>query len=363
VADIFSSWRLNQLTIPNRVVRSATWEGLAGDDGSVTDPLIRLTTELAFGQLGLIITGFTFVLPAGRSQVRQSGIHTDAMIQGWRGLTDNVHKAGGLVSIQLVHAGGQTSEGMIGQKPLGPSAMMRPDLQQEVGALSTGQIAQIVEAFAAAAARAKAAGFDAVQIHAAHGYLINQFLSPYSNQRDDQYGGPLNNRARFCYECYQAVRNAVGPDYPVFIKLNSDDGFDGGLMLEDAMRVAAGLSERGIDAIEISGGGRASRTKASARVVRKPEEEGYFLPNAKAIKSVVQCPVIVVGGFRSRQVVENALLHVDAVSMSRPLIRQADLIRQWRQGSRDSSRCISCGQCSKLAVESGLACGQELKKA
>lgn len=361
MADVFSHWRLNRLSIPNRLVRSATWEGLARDDGAVSEPLIQLTTELARGQVGLIITGFTFVSLQGRCQSKQSGVHTDAMMSPLRALTDAVHRAGGLVSIQLVHAGGQTSDGLIGQRPLGPSAMVHSYLQQKVGELSQGQIAQIVDSFASAAARAKAAGFDAVQLHGAHGYLINQFLSPYSNQRRDQYGGSLTNRARFCYESYQAVRTAVGLEYPVFIKLNSEDGMEGGLVLEEAVQVAAGLSERGIDAIEVSGGGRASGLKASARVVRKPEEEGYFLSNARAIKAAVSCPVIVVGGFRSRQKVEEALLHVDAVSLCRPLICQPDLVMQWQQGSRDPSRCISCGQCSKLAAESGVACGQELK--
>ena len=359
MAEIFTAWKLNRLIIPNRLVRSATWEGLSRNDGGATNKLVELDAALARNRIGIIINGFTFVEPRGRSQVRQIGIHKDALIKPLRKVTDAVHRAGGLVSIQLTHAGGLTRSAMIGQNPLGPSAMINPVFQEEVAELTSEQIAEIVQAFAAGASRAKYANFDAVQLHGAHGYLINQFLSPNTNRRRDEYGGSLSKRARFCFEVLSAVRLAVGPQYPVFIKLNSKDGVKGGLVLEEAVQVAAGLSEMGIDAIEVSGGGRASGVKAAMRVVRKPEDEGYFLHNAMAIKAAVKCPVIVVGGFRSRSKVEEALEHVDAVSLCRAFIRQPSLALEWENGSRAPSRCISCGQCSSLAEESGLACGQE----
>jgi 2,4-dienoyl-CoA reductase-like NADH-dependent reductase (Old Yellow Enzyme family) len=333
---------------------------MAKPDGTPTEDTVNLTAELAEGGVGLIVTGYAFISPEGRGLPRQTGVHIDAMVGPLTRISDAVHKCGGLVALQMVHAGGQTrAEWISGQTPLGPSALVHPAFKEQVQELSIAQIADIVEAFAAGAARAKAAGFDGVQIHAAHGYLINQFLSPNTNQRRDGYGGSLNNRARFCYEVYCAVRQAVGPKFPVFIKLGSEDGLEGGLKLGDAVAVAAELSSLGMDAIEVSGGVPAAGKKAAARVVTKPEEEAYFLDNARTVKARVSCPVIAVGGFRSRAVVEGALDQVDAVAMSRPFIRQPDLARKWKEGGTDGAECISCGKCFRLGLQDGIACGQK----
>jgi 2,4-dienoyl-CoA reductase-like NADH-dependent reductase (Old Yellow Enzyme family) len=360
MADIFTPWQINQLTIPNRLVRSATWEGMAKPDGTPTEDTVNLTAALAEGGVGLIVTGYAFVRPEGRGLIRQTGVHIDAMVGPLTRITDAVHKCGGLVALQMVHAGGQTRSAWIGgQTPRGPSALVHPAFKEQVAELTIGQIEEIVEAFAAGAARAKAAGFDGVQMHGAHGYLINQFLSPNTNQRRDDYGGSLKNRARFCYQAYQAVRQAVGPHFPVFIKLGTEDGLPGGLVLHEAIEVAAELSRMGLDAIEVSGGVPAAGKKASARVVRGPAEEGYFLANARAVKAKVSCPVIAVGGFRSRAVVEAALDQVDAVAMARPFIRQPDLALRWKQGSLESAECISCGKCLGLGLQDGIACAQK----
>ena len=364
MAEIFSPWQMNRLSIPNRLVRSATWEGLAEEDGTPTLDTANLTAELAEGGVGLVITGYAFVSPQGRGLPRQTGAHINAMVGPLTRVSDAVHKCGGLVALQIVHAGGQTSSQWIGTQPVGPSAMTHPAFREPVQEMSQGQIEDIIEDFALAAARAKAAGFDAVQLHGAHGYLINQFLSPNTNQRQDDYGGPLENRARFCYQVLEETRAAVGPEFPLFIKLNTDDGLgQEGLQLDEAVQVAAELSRRGIDAIEVSGGVPAAGRNSPARAVKEPEDEAYFLANAVAVKQVVDCPVIVVGGFRSRDTVEQALEQVDAVSMSRPFIRQPHLARLWQEGSREKATCISCGQCFIVARKQGLACGQELKAA
>jgi 2,4-dienoyl-CoA reductase-like NADH-dependent reductase (Old Yellow Enzyme family) len=267
-----------------------------------------------------------------------------------------VHEAGGLVALQLVHAGGQTkAEWIGGTTPLGPSATEQPGFG-EVAALSTGQIEDIVEAFGRAARRGVEAGFDAVQIHGAHGYLVNQFLSPHTNRREDDYGGSLENRSRFGYEVYDAVRAAVGPDFPVFIKLNSEDCVEGGLTLADALAFGRGLRERGIDAIEVSGGVPAAGRLGPARVLREPSDQGYFFPNAQAFKAVVDCPVIAVGGFRRLTTIRDALESVDAVSMARPFIRQPDLANRFRDGTLDQADCISCGRCMRSTLKHGLTC-------
>ncbi|MCB2226440.1 MAG: NADH:flavin oxidoreductase [Desulfarculaceae bacterium] len=362
MADIFTPWQIKDLTIPNRLVRSATWEGLAGPDGEPTHELILATAALAEGGTGLIITGYAYVSPDGVGLMRQSGVHIDALVGPLTRVSDAVHKSGGLVAMQIVHAGGQTkSEWMNGLQPVGPSDYFNPAYEQQVKGMSRDRIEDIVDDFARAAARVKAAGFDAVELHGAHGYLINQFLSPITNQREDDYGGSLANRARFAYQVLDQVRRAVGPNYPVFIKLNTTDALEGGLTLEDALVVAKGLSDRGIDAIEVSGGTPASGKLSPSRVVKKAEQEGYFLDNAVAVKNVVSCPVICVGGWRSKARVEAALDQIDAVAMSRPFIRQPDLANRWKAGETQAT-CISCNQCFEVGRKQGLGCGQELKK-
>ncbi|MEW5913173.1 MAG: NADH:flavin oxidoreductase [Thermodesulfobacteriota bacterium] len=360
MADIFTPWQLKDLTIPNRLVRSATWEGLAEPDGTPTYELVNALAALAEGGVGLIITGFAFITQEGKALPKQTGAHIDAMIGPLARIADAVHKCGGLVALQIAHAGGQTKQEWTGQPPVGPSAMQHPAFGP-VQELSKDQIADIVEAFALAAGRGKAAGFDAVELHAAHGYLANQFLSPFTNQRRDEYGGDWQGRGRFVFEMLRATRDLVGPRYPVFIKLNSSDCVENGLEPADAVKVAQRLSDMGIDAIEVSGGQPAAGRMGAARKVKEPEQEGYFLDNAKAIKQVAACPVISVGGWRSRARVEKALDQVDAVAMSRPFIRQPDLANRWKAGESQVT-CISCSGCFKVCVTQGLGCAQELKE-
>ncbi len=355
--SIFTPWTMGSLEIPNRLVRSATWEGLALDNGAATERLAGVMVALAEGGVGLIITGYAYVAPEGMGLPRQTGVYSDFLVDSLARVADAAHAGGGLVALQIVHAGAQTRSSWIGGRPVGPSRMVHPAFGEEVDELTREQIADTVAAFAAAARRAVRAGFDAVQLHAAHGYLINQFLSPNTNLREDDYGGSFENRARFCFEVYDAVRDAAGPDFPVFVKLNSEDAFPGGLELADAVEVARGLSARGIDGIEVSGGVPAAKRKSAARAVTGPNDEGYFLANARAIKDAVECPVIVVGGFRSRARIEEALQWVDAVAMSRPLIRQPDLPNLLRSRTTDQADCISCGRCFALTLEQGLGCG------
>jgi 2,4-dienoyl-CoA reductase-like NADH-dependent reductase (Old Yellow Enzyme family) len=213
-----------------------------------------------------------------------------------------------------------------------------------------------------AAARANAAGFDAVQLHGAHGYLLAQFLSPFTNQRQDEYGGDAEGRSRLAWQVCREVRNAVGPEYPVFIKLNSTDAIEGGLTLEDALICAKGLVEAGIDGIEVSGGVPYAGKMSPSRLVKEPADEGYFLDNARTIKAAVGCPVISVGGWRSRGRIEDALDQVDAVAMSRPLVREPDLPNKWKAASQEPAACISCGGCFVTARKGHLECQVLLKE-
>jgi 2,4-dienoyl-CoA reductase-like NADH-dependent reductase (Old Yellow Enzyme family) len=223
-----------------------------------------------------------------------------------------------------------------------------------------------VTAFGEGARRAKAWGIDAVQLHGAHGYLINQFLSPHINRRGDEYGGRIENRSRFLLDVYQEVRDTVGANFPVFIKLTASDNLNEGLTIDDALYVAKKISDAGIDAIEVSSGTSASGDKNPARVkINKPEKEAYNLDLAIGMKEAVTCPVMVVGGFRSYDIAEKALRDnaMDYIAMARPLIREPDLPKRWLQGDRGPAKCISCNSCFKPATkEGGIYCVIEKKE-
>lgn len=355
------------MTLGNRSVRSATWEGMCEKDGRPTPKLASLYRDLAAGDVGLIITGYAFVRPDGKQLPGKMGIHTDDFAAGLRALTQAVHDAGGRICIQLVHAGGQTTAKTAGRRPLAPSAVKVEQYPEEPEAMSEEDIAEIVAAFGDAARRSKQCGFDAVQLHAAHGYLINQFLSPLTNRRTDGYGGSVENRCRFLLEVYRRVRSGVGPDFPVFAKLNGSDNLDGGLVLSDAVHAALLLDKEKIDAIEVSGGTSASGEKVPVRInIDRPEQEAYNLELAREIKKTVRCPIMVVGGFRSPAVINKALVDdgIDYISMARPFVREPQLIRRWHEGDRSPARCISCNGCFKPGLrEGGIYCVVEKNEA
>ncbi len=364
MAKLFDETSIKNLKLKNRFVRSATWEGMCDADGRPTEKLSDWYRNLAKGGVGLIISGYTFVRPDGKQMPGKMGIHTDDFEPEMKALTKAVHDEDGRICIQLVHCGGQTKASTAGRQPLAPSAVeveQFPELPQEI---SKEDIAGLVTAFADAARRAKDYGFDAVQLHGAHGYLINQFLSPHINKRTDEYGGAIENRSHFLMEVYREVRKAVGDDYPVMIKLNGSDNLEGGLTVEDAVYAAKALDSEGIDAIEVSGGTSASGDKGPVRIkISKPEKEAFNLDLAKKIKNAVKCPVITVGGFRSFEIAEKAVNDgIDYISMSRPLIREPNLINRWESGDTSKATCISCNSCFMPGIkEGGIYCVVEKK--
>jgi len=362
---LFTPATINTLTLRNRLVRSATWEGMCDPDGRPTPRLTECYRDLARGGVGLIITGYAFVRPDGRQAPGKLGLHRDDFADEMRQLTAAVHAEGGAICLQLVHAGGQTDQANAGALPLAPSAVKVAQYAEQPRAMTFADIQGVVKAFGAAAGRAREYGFDAVQLHAAHGYLINQFLSPHTNCRDDEYGGPPANRSRFLLEVYWAAREAVGRDYPLLVKLNGADNLPDGLELDDALYAACRLDQAGIDAIEISSGTPASRPGAPIRRhIDHPEDEAYNLPLARAVKGAVGCPVMVVGGFRSPEVCEAALQGgADFISMARPFIREPALANRWRAGDRSRAACISCNACFIPAFkEGGIYCVAEKKE-
>jgi 2,4-dienoyl-CoA reductase-like NADH-dependent reductase (Old Yellow Enzyme family) len=364
---LFEKTTINGLILGNRFVRSATWEGMCDSDGRPTPKLTSCYSDLAAGNVGLIITGYTFVRPDGKQLPGKMGIHTDDLAADLRNLTQAVHSKGGKICVQLVHAGGQTTAKTAGRRPLAPSSVRVEQFPEEPEAVTKKEIEEIVSAFGDGARRAKEYGFDAVQLHAAHGYLINQFLSPLTNQRTDEYGGPVENRCRFLLEVYRRVRLAVGPDFPVFAKLNGSDNLEGGLDINDAVYAARLLDNEKIDAIEVSGGTSASGEKGAVRMkIDRPDREAYNLALAGEIKKAVRCPIMVVGGFRSLEVIQKALIEqgIDYISMARPFIREPQLIKRWQEGDRAPARCISCNGCFEPGIkEGGIYCVVEKKEA
>lgn len=368
MSSLFEETRIGDMTLKNRLIRSATWEGLATSDGACTDQLVAFISRLAEGGMGLIISSFTYVLPGGKGLPKMGGLDRDDYIPGYRKMTTAVHQRGGKIALQLVHSGAQTKTKWIeGYTPLAPSAVEDPTYRTMPREMTLEQIEEIIEAFRQAARRGVEAGFDAIELHGAHGYLLNQFLSPYTNRRTDQYGGSAQKRSRFICEVYQRIREAVGPGFPLLIKINCDDFVEGGATLEDWIFLAQRLSEMGIDAIEVSGGTAASGKLGPNRTgVGSMKKEAYFLPQAREIRRAVDVPLILVGGIRSPQLMEQVLTEgtVDYFSMSRPFIREPHLVRRWQSGDSSKAKCISCNLCFRTSLgETGLTCGYERKLA
>jgi 2,4-dienoyl-CoA reductase-like NADH-dependent reductase (Old Yellow Enzyme family) len=264
-------------------------------------------------------------------------------------MTGAVHGAGGKIVVQLAHAGCNAFVVPPGEKAIGPSPMEMPQ-GCSCRSMTKAEIFATFDDFAAAAVRARKAGFDGVQLHGAHGYLISQFLSPFFNKRTDEYGGPLENRARFLLQVFKSVRDVVRDDYPVMVKMNSDDFLENGFTADEMIQVAAMLEKEGIDAIEMSGSTHLSPPEYS--FARKTGivcrvNELYFYEAAKRYREKIHVPLMLVGGIRSYPVAEQVVKEglADYVSLCRPLIREPHLIRHWRSDHTHASTCISCNEC------------------
>jgi|Deesub1362A_J573_1020465.scaffolds.fasta_scaffold01052_15 2,4-dienoyl-CoA reductase-like NADH-dependent reductase (Old Yellow Enzyme family) len=347
---LFEPISFSGLELENRLVRSATYEKRADEDGHVTEHLIDLYEELARGGAGLIITGNALVHPSGRTVPQMLSVHSDIYLDGLKRLTDRVHALGGVIALQVVHGGRQCPPVLLGgAQPMAPSEVYEPVLKVSPRAMSNEEVWQMVEAFAQAARRAQLAGFDAVQIHGAHGYLVSQFLSPYTNRRDDYWGGDAERRFHFLEEVYKAMRQEVGSLYPILIKLNGDDLLPGGLQPQESLQIARRLQDMGIAAVEISGGMIESEPKPVRPNILRPEQEAYFRPIGALFKRNLQVPVILTGGMRSRAVMEQVLREgaADMVGLSRPFIREPNLPQLLRQG-KERADCISCNKCMRF---------------
>ncbi|MDZ4245800.1 MAG: NADH:flavin oxidoreductase, partial [Dehalococcoidia bacterium] len=304
---LFESFRIRNLELKNRLVRSATWDATADVTGAVTDESEALYRELARGGVGLIITGYAFISASGQALHGQYGIHSDDMIQGLRRLVRAAHENGSGIALQIAHAG--IGADYLVQKGLTPLAVSKiTRLSRAHREMTDEDIEVILEDFTSATLRAVEAGFDAVQFHGAHGYLMSQFLSPLFNQRRDKWGGTEENRRRFHVEAIKRARRAAGSGFPLMIKLGVRDDRGKGLTLEEGLAAAQHMVAAGIDSIEASTG-----VGTSMQVMKEGEyERAYFRERAAAVKNRVSVPVIAVGGIRSPELAEEIIVGGDA---------------------------------------------------
>jgi len=369
---LFTPLSIKGLTLANRLMRSATFEQAATKDGEVSPKDLALYRDLAAGGVGLVVTGIINVCEQGRISPKQNSLSHDRYIPGMAGLVRKVHDQGGKVAVQLFHAGREAARMHAwrgGGPAVGPSASPGDDIfAHENRAMTQEEILQVVEDFAQAAVRAREAGFDGVQVHAAHAYLLSQFLSPRTNHREDEWGGSLDNRLRLHLEVLAAIRSQVGPDYPVMFKLGVADGLEDGLPLEEGLKAAELLAQAGCDCLEISQGLRGHDYQQSEfrTKVDKPGGEAYFRAWAAEVKRRVDIPVAAVGGVRTPETAEDILANgeADMVALSRPLISEPGLPARWRGGDTGRARCVSCNKCfEQIMLGRSISCILDREKA
>jgi 2,4-dienoyl-CoA reductase-like NADH-dependent reductase (Old Yellow Enzyme family) len=362
---LFETTEIKGMKLANRFVRSATWEGLAAEDGACTPRLLEVYRRLAEGQVGLIITSHAYVRKEGKAGLFQLGIYDDRLQDGLRQMVKSVHEAKGKIVAQISHAGFFGNAKLSGMTPVAVSPAEHFGKSPKT-ILTEKDIREIVVCFGQAAKRAREAGFDGIQLHAAHGYLMSQFLSPAFNKRTDPYGGSVENRARALIETLEELRSAVGKDFPVLVKLNSEDFFEEGLTLDDSLIVGKMLQNAGIDGIEVSGGTVVSGNLGASRAgIKSEDREAYFRTASKAFKEALEVPIILVGGIRTPGLADQLLAEgvADYFSMSRPFIREPDLVKRWASGDSSKARCVSDNQCFEPGrAGEGVYCVTEKKE-
>lgn len=378
---LFTPLKLRNITLKNRIIRSATYEGLADPNGEPRIELAQVYRDVAAGGAGTIITGFTFVSQSGRAmQPGQCGMDHDNKIDAWKAIVENVKKESPDVSLfmQLAHCGRQTRRDATGRPVLAVSAKKCTYFRQPVTTLTDRDIQAVIQEFSRAAYRAKIAGFDGVQLHAAHGYLIHQFLSPWTNTRRDRWGDPR----MFLEETIRAVKGSCGQNFPVMLKLSAMEDTFPGIGLSDTIATVRRLESLCIDAVEISYGTmefalNIIRGACPVNLVLKinplfnktpvlfrqiwtlfreraytsrfiPFEKNYNLEAAVQIKQSTTLPIIVVGGIRNKSSMIDCLsTHgLDGVSLCRPLICEPDLPKKFYFGLSTDSACTNCNLCT-----------------
>jgi len=372
---VFEPHKIGKLEVKNRFVHSATYECMAEETGKVTDKLIKRYSKLAQGEIGLITPGHLFVHSRGRTTKHQTGIHRDEMIAGLKELTGAVHQNGGKIMFQLAHGGRQVPKKLIGEAPLAPSSKGRdPVSLNKAKKMDESEIQEVIDSFVEASRRAAEAGADAVQFHSAHGFLINEFLSPFFNDRQDEWGGSDERRFRFLKEIILEAKKSLPDDMPILVKLNTNDFTPKkGITPELAKKYVEWLVDLKIDGVELSCGTYYSFHTVRGeiplkelayglprwmRLVAKLQfkkmmplcafEEAYNLQAAKIIKPIMgKIPLLLVGGIRRLSHIKELIEknYTDFISMSRPFNREPFLVKRFKEGKSEEASCISCNKC------------------
>lgn len=336
--------RMGRLELRNRIVFPAMVTNYCSTRGEVTDRLVAYHQERAKGGAGLLITEATYISPDGKSFPHQLGIDDDGLLPGLRRLVESVHAAGARIAVQLCHAGRQTSRAVTGLPLLSPSVTRFGN--DETSAMRQEDIDRVLRDYAGAALRAQKAGFDAVELHAGNGYLPQQFLSPFTNARQDGYGGSLENRVRFTVEAIRAVRAAVGPDFPIILRLGVAEPVSGGLTLEDGVAAARILAREDIDAFDVTAGMREGGMWVTPPLALP---RGTHIEKAAAVRQAIQAsrPVIGIGRITSASLADSFIAagKVDFVVMGRALLADPELPLKTLQGREEDIRpCIGCNE-------------------
>ena len=323
--------KAGKLTLNNRLVMPPMATSKATIEGMVTQDIIDYYAEKsAGGYISLIIIEHSFIMLEGKASEKQMSIAEDSMILKLKALAEVIHKNGTMAVMQINHAGSAASQAVTGTTPVGPSAVPRPGKVDVPRELTVAEIANVIQSFAAAAGRVKEAGFDGVEIHSAHGYLLSQFFSPLTNKRTDEYGCDVYGRIHIHLQIIEAVRAAVGEDFPILLRLGASDFLEGGVTIEDSQVAAKEFEKEGICMLDISGGFSGYSAADMA------ERQGYFSPLTEAIKKVVTIPVILTGGITDIDAAEQLLAEgkTDLIGVGRAILKDS----KWAQKSIDSLR-------------------------
>ena len=357
MSTLFTETHIGKMTLKNRFMRSATWENMATEDGHMTDKLYAIYEELAQGEVGLIVTGYANIVEEEKPNAGMMGMYNDSFIEEYQKLTQLVHDNDSKIVMQLAYGGTKTTHDLGERVIYAPSEVPEKGTQTLGKAMTKDEIDYIVDAFAQASLRAQKSGFDGVEIHAAHTYLINQFLSPYYNQREDEYGGSLENRMRFLLEIYTATRKLVGDDFPILVKLTASEFFEGGVTFEETRIVCKKLEQVGVDGIVVSGNihGKADTMIGESHDGFTIQAEGYFHEYGHAISQDVNIPVITVGGLTDFDAIEAIANNtgIEYFALSRPLLSEPYLVKRWKEGDRSP---VECERCSKCRTKRGNFC-------
>lgn len=339
---LFQEIKIGRMKVKNRLFMSAMDLGFT-TDGGINDRIIQFYIERAKGGVGLIVVGGCYPEMNGKVWKSIIGLDKDEFIPGLKKLTDAVHAYGTCVAAQLLHGGRSASSFFTKMKPVAPSQLAHRNIRQEPHALTIPEIKKVIDGYVSATVRAKKSGFDAVELHGGMGYLINQFFSPATNKRDDEYGGSLENRTRFAKELVIAIKEEAGGDYPVIFRLSGEDFVEDGIRINDSVEIAGILEKVGADAFNISPGWHESRIPIMSMVIPRMT---YVLFSEK-IKTHVNVPVIASVRINDLSLAEEILDNdrADAVSVGRPLIADPELPNKYKQGRYDDIRtCIACNQ-------------------